>query len=286
MGPAGAASLPPVSDAPAITARTWTTALPDWRGNHRWYGEWATIYGERWFARIAPGTDPSLPPLVMVHGLIVSGAYFQPVAEISDPRFTLAIPDLPGVGRTDSSARWTVRRWAHHLAGWMDAHGLRDAIVVGNSLGCQIATQMAVTRPGLVRSLVLIAPTLDPSIHGPLQLIGRGIRDIPRERPSIWTVWIPNFFRTGPIQSVRQMRTMFDDDQLARLRNVRQPALVIGGERDPILSTAWIREMADRMPRGESIIVPGAPHALNYSSPRQLLSAIERAADRDDVGLA
>lgn len=286
MGPAGAPGLPSVSDASAITAHTWTAALPDWRGEHRWYGEWATIDGERWFARIAPGTDPTLPPVVMVHGLIVSGAYFRPVAEIADPRYTIAIPDLPGVGRTDSTARWTVARWSHHLAGWMDAHGFRDAILVGNSLGCQIATQLAVTRPELVRSLVLIAPTLDPSIHGPFQVIGRGMRDIPRERPSIWTVWIPSFFRTGPIQSVRQLRSMFDDDQLARLPDVDQPALVIGGERDPILSAAWIRDMAYRMPRGEAIIVPGAPHALNYSSPRQLHSAIERAVDRNDIGLA
>ncbi len=285
MGPAGAASLPFVSDAPAITAHTWTTALPGWRDDRRWYGEWATINGERWYARMAPGTDPMLPPIVMVHGLIVSGAYFRPVAEIADPRYTIAIPDLPGAGRTESNARWTVERWSYHLAGWMDAHGLRNAIVVGNSLGCQVATRLAVTRPDLVRSLVLIAPTLDPSIHSAAQVIGRGIRDIPHERPSIWSVWIPSFFRTGVIQSVHQLRTMFDDDQIARLPDVRQPALVIGGERDPIVSPAWVRDMAERMPRGESIIVAGAPHALNYSSPRQLLSAIERAVAQDDVDL-
>lgn len=274
-----------MSDAPAITAQTWTAALPAWSDDQRWYGEWTTIESERWFARIAPGTDPYLPTVVMVHGLIVSGAYFRPVATITDPRYTVAIPDLPGVGHTESTVRWTVSRWTRHLAGWMDAHGIADAIVVGNSLGCQIATELAVTRPELVRSLVLIGPTLDPRITNIRHVIGRGIRDIPHERPSIWSIWIPDFFRTGVRRSWRLLHAMFEDDQPARLSHVHQPALVIGGERDPIVTPVWVREMAGMMPHGEAIILPGAPHALNYSSPRDLLDAIERAVDRNDIGL-
>ncbi len=285
MGPAGAPGLSGVSGTPPVTAQTWTSALPDWSQGRRWYGEWMTIEGERWFARISPGGDPALPTVVMVHGAIVSGAYFRPVAEITDPRFSVVIPDLPGVGHTESTIRWTVSRWTRHLAGWMDTHGISGAIVVGNSLGCQIATELAVIRPELVRSLVLIAPTLDPAITSIPQVIGRGTRDIAHERPSIWTIWIPDFFRTGPVRSWRLLQAMFDDDQVARLPHVRQPALVVGGELDPIVTPAWVRRMARMMRRGEAIIVPGAPHALNYSSPRHLLSAIERAVTQDDIDL-
>lgn len=237
-----------------------------------------TLNDEQWFARIAPGTDPDLPPIVMVHGLIVSGAYFRPVASVMDLRHPTYIPDLPGIGRTQSSTRWTLPMWTEHLAGWIDAHGLSGAIVVGNSLGCQIATLLAVTRPDLVRSLILISPTLDPEITSSFQVIGRGIKDIPHERPSIWSVWIPDFFKTGPRRSLSMLHQMFRDDQLARLADVTQPALVIGGELDPIATPDWVRQMAFRMPQAEAIIVPGAPHALNYSSPRDLVSAIERSA--------
>jgi 2-hydroxy-6-oxonona-2,4-dienedioate hydrolase len=267
-----------VSHAPCVTARTWAPAPPAWSDDPRWYTERMTLDGEEWFARIRPGTDPALPPVVMVHGLIVSGSYFRPVANEMDPRYTVYIPDLPGVGRARSGRYWSLPSFVTHLASWMEAHGLADAIVVGNSLGCQVATLLAGTWPDLVRALVLIGPTMDPAITNVAQLLWRGLRDIPREHPSIWKVWIPDFFRAGPRRSMSMLVEMFRDDQLARLGNLAQPVLVVGGERDPIIPPGWVRDMASRIPRGEAIIVPGAPHALNYSSPRDLVNAVDRAA--------
>jgi 2-hydroxy-6-oxonona-2,4-dienedioate hydrolase len=238
-----------------------------------------TIDGEEWFARIAPGSDRSLPPVVMVHGLIVSGSYFRPVANLLDPRYSVFIPDLPGVGRANSEQYWSLPSFTNRLATWMDFHGLSDAVIVGNSLGCQFATLLAERRPDLVRSLVLIGPTMDPAITNVAQLLWRAVQDVPRERPSIWKIWIPDFFRTGFRRSMRMLAEMFHDDQLSRLADVTQPALVIGGECDPIIPPVWVREMAARIPRGEAIIVPDAPHALNYSSPHDLVAAIHRAVN-------
>jgi 2-hydroxy-6-oxonona-2,4-dienedioate hydrolase len=236
-----------------------------------------TLGDERWFARIAPNGDPSLPPIVMVHGLIVSGTYFRPVADLLDERYTIYVPDLPGSGRSTGSKRWTLPTATHQLAGWMDAHDLTGVIVVGNSLGCQVATLLATTRPDLVRSLVLIGPTHDPAITTLARLLKRSMRDIPLERPSIWSVWIPDFFGTGLRQAWSQLREMFADDQLSRLGEVTQPAFVVGGERDPIVPQSWVRDVASRRPRGEAIIVPDAPHALNFSSAADLVAAIDRA---------
>jgi pimeloyl-ACP methyl ester carboxylesterase len=263
---------------PSVTARTWSPAPASWSDDPRWIAEWMTVDGEQWFARIARGSDPSLPPVVMVHGVIVSGKYFQPVANVMDLRYTTYVPDLPGIGRTESKKSWTLPLWTAHLAGWMDAHELSGAIVVGNSFGCQIATLLAHTRPDLVRAQVLIAPTLDPEITSIPEVIWHSSRVFPKEHVSIWSIWIPDFFKTGPIRSFRMVQEMFRDDQLARLGDIRQPSLVIGGERDPISPPAWIRRMAASMPRGEAIIVAGAPHALNYSRPHDLVDAIERSA--------
>lgn len=281
MGTQGDPGHPGMTRRPPASATTWAAAPDSWSTDPRWFVEWMTLDGERWFARIAPGTDPSLPPVVMVHGVIVSGTYFRPVANVMDPRYTAYVPNLPGVGRTESDRRWTLRLWTEHLAGWMDAHGITGAILVGNSFGCQIATLLATTRPDLVRALVLIAPTLHPAITSIPEVIWYSAHVFPRENPSIWPIWIPDFFKTGPLRSFRMVREMFRDDQLARLGDVTQPALVVGGERDLISPPIWIRQMASRMPRGEAIIISGAPHALNYSRPHDLLAAIERAIGKD-----
>lgn len=277
MGAQGAAGVPRVTRSPHISARTWAPAPSSWSGDPQWYTERLTLDGEDWFARIRPGTDPALPPIVMLHGVIISGAYFRPIANALDACYTVYVPDLPGVGGLRSKARWTLPLWTEHLSSWLDAHGLRGAIVVGNSFGCQLATHLATVRPDLVHSLVLVAPTLDPRISSIPEVIAKSALVFPRERVSIWATWIPDFFKTGPLRAFRMVRQMFRDDQLGRLEHVRHAAVVIGGAWDTISPPAWVHDMASRLPRGTSRIIPNAPHALNYSRPHDLVDAITHA---------
>lgn len=275
-----------MSRSPAITARTWAASPASWSDDPRWYTERITLGGEEWFARIRPGTNPGLPPVVMIHGVIISGAYFRPIANLIGPEHSLYIPDMPGVGRPRSATRWTLPLFAGHLADWLDAHDISAATLVGNSFGCQVATLLATTRPDLVRALVLVAPTLPPEITSIPEVIWKSALVFPRERVSIWATWIPDFLKTGPIRALRMVKQMFGDDQLARLGEMRQPASIIGGAWDLVSPPAWIRRVAASIPHGEATVVPGAPHALNYSRPHALVDAIERAGSRVAVGIS
>ena len=259
------------------SARQWG-AMPE-RGwpAREWVAEWMTVGDDRWFARLAPEGEPGLPPIVMLHGLVVSGAYFRPVASYLDRRYRLAIPDLPGYGRSMAGRPLALERLTARLADWMDLHAFRPAVLVGNSLGCQVATLLAVRRPELVAGLVLVAPTMDPAIRGPIHIMWRGALDIPRERQSLWSIWLPDLARAGPRQALTLLGEGLADAQLDRLPCVRQPALVVGGERDPIAPPAWVRDMASRMPAARPLVLPGSPHAMNYSSPRALARTIDTA---------
>jgi pimeloyl-ACP methyl ester carboxylesterase len=228
-----------------------------------------------------------LPPVVLVHGVVVSGAYFQPVAAHLHGQFHLYVPDLPGTGRSRThDGVWDIERLASALAGWLDLHEVRDAILVSNSLGCQVLTQLASDRPDLARSLVLVSPTMDPAISSIPRIMWRGVRDIPREDPGLWRIWLTDMIRTGPRRGLALLRLGLRDHQLARLGRIMVPAIVVGGELDPIAPPGWVRDMAGRMPRGRAVIIPGAPHALNYTSPRHLARIIRAAVGdwpSDDV---
>jgi len=259
------------------TSRTLSPLPEPWPDSGNWFAEWMTLDDETWYARMSPTGDPALPPIVMVHGLVVSGAYFRPVAAELDHRYRIAVPDLPGYGRSESKRIWTVPSITTRLAIWLDAHAFSDVVLVANSLGCQIATLLAVERPDLVRGLVLVAPTLDPSIRHAAQLMWRGAIDIPREKQTLWNIWIPDFFRAGLRRSLAMLhQTMRDGpEQLRRLPDVHQPALVVGGGDDPIAPPEWVAAMAGSMPNARSIILPGCAHAMNYSDPRSLARAID-----------
>lgn len=262
---------------PPWSARRWG-AMPEPGWPERdWVAEWMTLDGDTWYARLDPEGCPGLPPIVMVHGLVVSGAYFRPVATYLDHRYRLFIPDLPGFGRSSAVRVWSLPELAAGLARWMVAHELGAAVLVANSLGCQIATLLAATRPELVAGLVLVAPTMDPSAGGPIGMMVRGAMDIPRERQSLWRIWIPDLLRCGPWRGLVTLARGWRDDQEARLPDVAAPALVVGGERDPIAPPPWIERMAGDMPRARAVILPGSPHAMNYSRPRELARVIDTA---------
>jgi pimeloyl-ACP methyl ester carboxylesterase len=259
------------------SARHWGEMPERHWPDRGWVAEWMTLDGDRWFARLAPEGEPGLPPVVMVHGLVVSGAYFRPVAKELDRRYRLYVPDLPGYGRSNSRRILTLPQLADRLATWMDVHGLGASVLVGNSMGCQVLTLLAIARPDLVAGLVLVAPTMDPAVQGPIRVMARGVLDIPRERQSLWTIWMPDLLRAGPRLALTMLGRSIADDQLARLPEVRPPALLVGGERDPIVPAAWVRDMAERMPQARALVLPGSPHAMNYSSPRDLARAIDTA---------
>ena len=263
---------------PETIAWRWTDVIdPGWPDRH-WTGEFLTTDDTTWYARIDGEGRPDLPPVVMIHGLVVSGAYFRPVARRLDQELRLFIPDLPGFGRSTTRVKnWSLADYADAIASWMHLHGLNGAVLVGNSLGCQMITLLAVRHPELVRSLVLVAPTMDPQSDSLAEIAARALMDVPRERPSIWQIWIPDFFRAGPRRALQALIAGMDDHQENRLECITQHSLVVGGEDDPIISVNWVRTMAARIPNGEAVILPGAAHAMNYSDPRALAAVIHRA---------
>jgi pimeloyl-ACP methyl ester carboxylesterase len=105
----------------------------------------------------------------------------------------------------------------------------------------------------------------------------RGAMDIPRERQSLWRIWIPDLLRCGPRRGLATLVLSWRDEQVARLPGIVAPALIVGGERDPIAPPRWIEEMAVCLPRSRALILPGSPHAMNYSRPRDLARAIDTA---------
>ena len=104
------------------------------------------------------------PPVILVHGYGVSGAYMLPLAEALSRSFSVLIPDLPGSGKSDRPKETLgIGELAALLGQLVDARDISMPIAVANSFGCQIVTALAVARPDALGPLVLVGPTVDPS---------------------------------------------------------------------------------------------------------------------------
>lgn len=222
-----------------------------------------------------------LPPVVLVHGLGVSGRYMAPAAARIARRARVYVPDLPGFGRSDKPRRALgVPALAEALAGWMAAAGVGRAAVVGHSFGCQVVVELAVSRPALVARAVLAAPLMDPRGRSALRQIWRLLLDAPREPLSLVPLVASDYLRAGLARAARTLGLAVRDRVEEKLPRLRMPALVVRGSRDPVVPRRWAEEVARLLPRGESATVSGAAHAVNYSAAsefaRLVLEFLER----------
>jgi pimeloyl-ACP methyl ester carboxylesterase len=213
--------------------------------------------------------------MVLVHGYGGSGEYLVPTARHLALHFPTYVPDLPGYGRSGHShLRLDAPELAYLLATWMGSVGLEQAVLIGNSFGCQVIAHIAARSPRLVSHLVLTSPTLDPRARRLPKLLRRFVSDIPREPLSLVPKITVSFMASGPRTLLATLRYMRDDDLLDTLAHVHVPGLAVCGAHDPLAPPDWCEQVAERLDGGKLVVIAGGAHALPFSQPRALAQCI------------
>ena len=224
----------------------------------------------RMHARVGRDNGGGKPALVLVPGLVVTSRNVGPTAERLQDAFSVYALDLPGFGKSDKPARvLDVPALAAAVLAWMDAAGLPDAHLLGNSFGCQVIAEVACRAPGRIRSLVLTGPALDPAIRNWWQPVWRLALDAVFE-PSLIGPVIYDFWEMGPARVLRTFGVCLGDRIEDKLTCLRMPALLVRGERDFIARAGWLEHMARLLPQARVHTLPGAPHAVAWSEPEQV----------------
>ena len=233
---------------------------------------WAVVDGLRMHARIPAGPMPAgAPGVVLVHGLVVSSRYMVPVLSRLAVSYRVYAPDLPGFGRSEKPSRaLDIPGLTRALGGWMDATGLESAVLVGNSMGCQVITELAVRRPDLVRRIVFQGPVMSPGARNLPRQVSRLALDCLREPPSLLLIEGLDLLVAGLLRSLSTFRYAAGYKIEDKLPGLHAPTLVLHGGRDPIVPEWWSREVAGLLPDGQLVVVPGAAHAMNYNAPSEL----------------
>ncbi|MGI8915679.1 MAG: alpha/beta fold hydrolase [Chloroflexota bacterium] len=226
-------------------------------------------------ARLTTGPRRARLPVVLVHGLGVSSRYMTPLMRALAPTFDVYAPDLPGFGRSPKPGRaLTIPQLASALDAWLDVAGLTCSVLIGHSMGCQVVIELAQRRPQRADRLVLLSPTMDDEARTALRQCWRLARDAPREPLAEWVITGCDYLRSGLRHNWRTLQYALSDPVKDKLPHLTLPTLVVRGERDPIVSPDWAAEVARRLPDGRLVVLPGAPHAMNYCRPALLATAI------------
>lgn len=233
------------------------------------------VNGLRYFYRLSEPATAHHLPLLLIHGLGVSGAYWARLWPwLAASRAVYAL-DLPGFGRSDDPPYpLAVDELAEAVQGWRQALGIGKAHLLAHSQGAQIATELTSTWPDLTQTLTLIGPTLgarDPSLP---RMALRLLRTAPREEASLLRVVSRAYLQAGAVLMVRTCRLLDHEDSVATLQRIACPTLLLRGERDPIVTAQALADLADADPDTHLATIPNAPHGVHWSHARQVAAQV------------
>ncbi len=195
----------------------------------------------------------------------------------------------------------SLARQAADCLGLLGHLGVERAHVVGHSYGGAIALELATRAPHVVGSLALLEPALMLGASGDdyRASLRRGIQRYREEGPApvveemLRVRWgedprqalepvLPGSFD----QAIRDAATTFEAEGPPllewemgepQLRKVRQPTLVVLGERSKDLSPRFVETfelLLSWLPNAEGYELPEAAHGLQLQNPRALAAAL------------
>ncbi|CAL1240009.1 alpha/beta fold hydrolase [Candidatus Methylocalor cossyra] len=238
-------------------------------GQPEFHTVWAEVKGVPVYAVASVRPHPDAKPVVLVHGLGLSGAYLLPTARLLARDYWVWVPDLPGFGQSGKPAQvLDVGALAEALAEWMAAVGLPRAALLGNSFGCQIIVECAARHPQRVERAILQGPTTPQEERTGLWQFLRWRQN---PNPGMTALVLRDYRAAGLDRVVKTFRYCLQHPMEERLALLPMPVLVVRGSRDPICRHGWAEELVQRLPQGRLVVIPGVHHTLEFTHPLELV---------------
>ena len=232
--------------------------------------------------------------LVLLHGYGESLMSWRAVADRLGIRFRVVAVDLPGFGVSDKPAgAYTLdamhRRMAAFVARWTEG----PVIVVGHSMGGEIAASLALAEPRIVAA-VLIAPA-GYAIAEAIDSLPAGVAGLAgAATPLVLPVHDPQWLREpGPRAAYDPVldtayrhaaRTVLEQFDFAALRGrfsaLAKPVLVIWGRQDPTIPFETAEAIMAELPCGTLVPIDGALHRPHQAQADRVAAAIEQFFNR------
>jgi pimeloyl-ACP methyl ester carboxylesterase len=253
-------------------------------------------------------------PLVLLHGLGGSKISWLPLLPILAMEHRVIVPDFPGHGESEKpkGAEYTPRYYAHVIRLLMDGVGIERASIVGNSMGGRVGLEMALRSPRRVRALALLDPAVPglrwryvmgftrivPTEFGSMPLpmrrrwmemgVKRLFADASQLPPEAVQTAADEFLRVYAdpaarmafFASLRHIVTERPGPFFASMRRVRQPTLVLFGDKDRLVPPRLGSELALHLPDAELHFLLNVGHVPQFEATQQTLDLLLPFLDR------
>lgn len=121
----------------------------------------------------ASETSGERPVVLLLHGLASNRSRWWEFAQRTSltRRFAVLRIDLRGHGQSQFTGRLSLERWCDDLCELLDALGAGRAILIGHSLGAQIALAFAARYPRRTAAIALVDPVFRAALRGKWRIV-------------------------------------------------------------------------------------------------------------------
>lgn len=232
-------------------------------------------------------------PVVMVHGYPFDHTIWAPVVEALKNEARFILPDLRGFGKSpDTNEVFTMRLMAEDLRELMDNLELDKAILVGHSMGGYVTLSFAHAYPAYLTGLGLVATQADADSPERRQSRLVTAREVKRRGMAyVAKSLAPRLTQNVDVQKqltdiilkcrvpsvINALKGMAERcDANPWLATIKEPAVVIAGGQDQLISKQKSQTLAQMLSKGWLVEIPEAGHVPMLESPAAVADALRQ----------
>lgn len=227
--------------------------------------------------------------LIFLHGSMGTGRVWKPYLSILSQNFHVMVPDGRGHGKTDNpDGEIELELMADDVAAFIDAMELDKAILCGWSAGGDVALNVAMRYPEVVKGLIVggvtfrISDTYHASL-GAMGLEGPGkvnFEVAEKNIPELVALWKAEHAQSE--DHWKSLITQLSHEMVnpplpseEELKQIDVPVLILWGDRDQFLPVEDAVDLYRLLPDAQLSVIPNADHFVTRTRVEEVAKLIE-----------
>ncbi|MFA6408799.1 MAG: alpha/beta hydrolase [Gammaproteobacteria bacterium] len=238
-------------------------------------------------------TGGDKPPVILLHGLMLNGACWTPLARALEKNYDVLMPDARGHGYSSVTDHgYCYENLATDVISFIDALGLANPVLLGHSMGGMTAAVVASRNPKQLRGLILADPTfLTPQRQREVhesdvadqhrRILNRPKKDYLAEvlgRHSRRSREVIELFAQARFQtSIHAFEILKppNPDYMQLINTLDVPSLLVIGDVGTVVSTEVATELAGLNQHLEVLQIAEAGHGVPYDQPERFSAIVQ-----------
>ena len=238
-------------------------------------------------------TGGNKPPIVLLHGLMLSGACWIPLAQALEKDYDVIMPDARGHGLSSAPDQgYCYDNLAADVVSLIDSLRLASPVLLGHSMGGMTAAVVASLQSQRLRGLILADPTfLTPQRQQEVhetdvadqhrRILKRSKEDYlaevrarhSRRSPEVIELFAQARFQTS-IQAF-EILTPPNPDYVQLINTLDVPSLLAVGDASPVISIEMATELAGLNQYLKVVQIAEAGHAVPFDQPESFSEVVQ-----------